>query len=174
MIKLDVPGKLSLPTEKTITKSIKEILEDLARDFQAEVQKNILEKEIIDRGVLLKSIKILRPDNLERDVVSTVTHAPYLEFGRAKGKFPPIEPLKEWVIRKGLYEGTTPTTKPELVKVRKILRADRGQKAKSIAYAIAKSIEKRGQKARPFFRPAIKIIERKVKKMKIGEKLLNG
>ena len=170
------------------------MLEDLARGFQRDVQTNIVEEKLVDRGTLLRSIKILRPDPYERDVVSTASHGPYVELGQ-RPHWVPIEPLTMWVYRKGLgyneaqaeedYEkmvasATTikrSTDKPkplptmdemrkrEFNKVRRQLKQDNYKKARGIAYAISRYKSKHRTEARPFWRPAIAPAEQRAATM---------
>lgn len=160
MIDIKFPQKVAFPTSDEIQRAIAEILNDLAKKFVKEVQSNILSEKLTDRGVLLRSVKIVKQDPTELLVVSTDAKAPTLEFGRQPGIFPPVEPIKEWILRKGIQEQIEVTTPKELRAARRLLQKDAKKLATQIAWKIAKKIQKEGSEKRPFWMPAISTIER--------------
>lgn len=155
MLKIKMPPKIELPTDKTVQQLITKQLFEIAKSFVSKVQNNIVEQKIIDRGTLLKSVKILKIDENQLDVVNTDAKAIYIEKGRAPGTFPPVESLYEWIVRKGV--GSDIKTTKDLKAARRLLRKE----PKKMAFAIAKKIKKEGIKERPFWKPAITWIEEK-------------
>lgn len=160
MLEIKLPKKVALPNSNDIQRAITKLINDVAKNFVKEVQSNILKEKLIDRGILLKSVRIVKQDRNEVWAVSTDLKAPTLEHGRKKGIFPPVEPLAEWVIRKGIQPTIEVTTAAELKAARRLLRKDTKKLATQIAWRIAKKIQKDGTKARPFWVPAIKTVER--------------
>lgn len=91
------------------------------------------------------------------DMGQEVSYAYYVEFGRRAGKMPPIDYITEWVVKKGLADTYN-------IKTRKRTNRDKvfDYRAMSIAFLIARSIAKKGTKARPFLFPAFEEKERNV------------
>lgn len=115
-------------------KGIKDVLRRVSLDILSESIKNLQEHGNVASGKLLKNGKFkLGRGGLFADVVYS-GYAGAIEFGRRAGKFPPVDDIAQWVRRK--------------------LRVMNRKKAKSIAFAIAKSIAKNGTKASPFLAPA--------------------
>lgn len=169
MIKIERPQKIKLPTSKILEQLITAEINNVAKSFVAEVQKNILDKDITDRGTLLRSIKIIKIDNLEIDVVSTDKKAIYIERGRLPGSFPPIESIREWLTRKGIQDVIKIETIEDLRRARRLLRKNAKKISTQIAFAVAKKIEKEGIEEKPFWRLAIATIEKQQDPKKIKE-----
>lgn len=115
-------------------KVINEYMDDLVDFIFQNSQENIVDKNIIDEGTLLKSGNVQRKF-LEKSIVYPVPWADSTEFGRLPGSHPPVDPIKEWVKRK--------------------LGVKDEKQASKIAWAIAKDIEKNGLMPRPYLQPAI-------------------
>ena len=165
MIKLTTSGGLSIRSQ--IQQDVSRILEDLARDFLRKVQSNVLKQRAVDRGILLRSFRIQRPDPLTRRVVSTARHASAVEWGRPPGRLPPVGVIREWVIRKGIMRGAEQLSLR--ARRRKLRTTPLGWQ---VAWSVAKKIQRRGIEERPFWRPAIVEIERKAKQIRWREILL--
>ena len=165
MIKLTASGGLSIRSQ--IQKDISQILESLARNFVQKVQSNIIKQRAVDRGILLRSFRIQRPDPLTRKVVSTARHAPAVEWGRPPGRLPPVDVIQEWVIRKGVMRGAKQLSLR--TRRRRLRTTPLGWR---VAWAVAKKIQKRGIRERPYWRPAIVEIERRAKQIRWREILL--
>lgn len=60
-------------------------------------------------------------------------YARYVEFGRRAGKFPPIDPIRDWVRKVGMASG---------------------ENVNSIAFLVARKIAQKGTRKQPFLRPA--------------------
>ena len=104
---------------------IDEVLNDLRETF---VQ--ILSKYDLDNSRLVKTAKFIHKGegNVEIDMVD---YAEYVDKGRKAGSPPPVNKIIKFIQRRGI----TPPS---------------GTNVEQLAYAIAKSIGRRGVKARPF------------------------
>lgn len=107
---------------------------EVAENIFFQSQQNIVEKKIIDRGVLLQRGNI-NDSFLEKKIIYPVPYAESIEFGRLPGTQPPVNMLKDWVKRKGI--------------------AKNDKEINNIAWAIAKDIKKDGMMPRPFLGPAV-------------------
>ena len=123
-----------------IIKAIDEKMDEVVDEIFAKSQSNIVDKNIIDEGTLLKSGNINR-QLLHKQIVYPVPHADSIEFGRLPGSMPPVSPLVGWVKR--------------------VLNERDDSKAKSIAWAIAQDIKIKGTMPRPFLSPAIEAVRNK-------------
>lgn len=92
-------------------------------------------------GELARSGFIAKDSETKRRVVFDTAYAVATEYGRPKGSMPPVEPLQKWAKYRGMKN-------PE-----------------SAGWAIAKSIEKKGMKPRPFLQPAVLYSKSQMKKI---------
>lgn len=131
---------------------------DLGRELTLAMNSSLqlLHGQVRDRapvnvGTLAGSInhQIRSPfPNLVGAVGSPLIYAPVMEYGREPGgKMPPIEPIKLWVIRK---------------------LAVPIEEAEGVAWAIAKSIEKKGIEGRHYFQEGLKASEPHIKTLFAG------
>lgn len=133
--------QLQTKEKDAVAKLIDSWLDTVAdRIFQLS-QENIVQKEIVDEGTLLKSGNVNR-EFLHKQIVYSVPYADVIEFGRLAGSMPPVEPIKGWVLRKGI-------TRDE-------------KEAGSIAWAIAQDIKNNGLMPRPFLGPAIEQVKNEI------------
>lgn len=121
---------------------IDEKLDEIADDIFANSQQNLVDKQIIDMGTLLKSGNVNR-EFLDKTIIYSVPYADSIEFGRLPGHMPPVEPIVQWVLRKGIAKDE--------------------KEARQIAWAIATDIRTHGQDARPFLSPAIEQTRNRLK-----------
>jgi len=109
-------------------------LDEITDQIFADSQDNIVTKNIIDEGTLLKSGKITS-NFLNKEIKYDVPYAEEIEFGRTPGTEPPFGPILAWVKRKKLAKND------------------------SAAYAFAKNIvrkiKEQGKEPRPFLSPAV-------------------
>ena len=107
---------IALPAmiEAAIDRALAEVAQDEAEREREKVPKAT--------GRTEKSIKVERIRRSEYRVGPDVPYAYFVEHGRAPGTLPPISAIKRWVITKGIA----------------------GNDATSMAWAIAKSIAKKG------------------------------
>lgn len=118
---------------QTVIKSL-----DDACDMYIEDTSEAIAQKFYDKGTTLKSVYGRRVSDTRAEVGNAAPQSVWGEFG-TRPHMPPVDALMEWVLRK------------------KISRDER--EARSIAWAIAKDIEKHGTLARPFHRPALHRIE---------------
>lgn len=79
---------------------------------------------------------------------ATLARTAVMEEGRRPGgRMPPVDALARWALRKGLVAGFVRQGRRRRAK-------DEGKRARSIAFAVARSIVKKGIKARRFFKRA--------------------
>ncbi len=84
-------------------------------------------------------------------VVKFLKYGEIVDGGRRSGGFPPIRPIVEWINAKGISTGN---------------KTD-----EQVAFAIAKTIEKRGYRPQPFIQPTISELEQRFALQKELDKL---
>lgn len=92
-------------------------------------------------------------------------YATYVEFGRRPGKRPPIDAIRQWIDKKHVLD--TFSIKTKRMNKRK---SDYESRRNGLAFAIARSIGKKGTKAHPFLFPAFEAKKVNVEK-NIGKEL---
>ena len=126
-------------------------------DIIADAKSNLRANGSVVTGNLRASGKVQKVDEKTLDVgffssdVENKGYASYVEYGRKPGKMPPPDILEAWAYKKF-----------------RLSHKD----ARSAAWALARSIAKKGTKARPFFEPAVesgwrKMIDKIAKIVKI-------
>ena len=125
-------------------------------DIIADAKSNLRANGSVVTGNLRASGKVQKVDDKTLDVGffssdSDKGYASYVEYGRKPGKMPPPDILEAWAYKKF-----------------RLSHKD----ARSAAWALARSIAKKGTKARPFFEPAVesgwrKMIDKIAKIVKI-------
>ena len=126
-------------------------------DIIADAKTNLRVNGSVVTGNLRASGKVQKVDDKTLDVgffssdVENKGYARYVEYGRKPGKMPPPDILEAWAYKKF-----------------RLSHKD----ARSMAWALARSIAKKGTKARPFFEPAVesgwrKMIDKIAKIVKI-------
>lgn len=126
--------------EDAARKSMDARLDELADLIFSLSQENVA--KISDTGELLQSGYVEKEKN--RKVIGyQAAHAVYVEFGTSP-HMPPVEVIEAWAKRRGLASGS--------------------KELRSIAWAIAKKIEKYGTDPQPFLRPAVDAAIMKMKK----------
>jgi hypothetical protein len=129
--------KLSVNKDE-ILKLIDEKLDEIADEIFANSQQNIVDKQIVDEGTLLKSGNINR-SFLNKTIIYNTPYADSIEYGRLPGSMPPVESIKGWVKRKGI--------------------ANDEKDINRISWAIAQDIKKNGTEPRPFLEPAVEKVK---------------
>ena len=126
-------------------------------DIIADAKSNLRVNGSVVTGNLRASGKVQKVDEKTLDVgffssdVENKGYARYVEYGRKPGKMPPPDILEAWAYKKF-----------------RLSHKD----ARSAAWALARSIAKKGTKARPYFEPAVesgwrKMIDKIAKIVKI-------
>lgn len=107
------------------------MFEELRKYLLLRLQESLEKQKHNATGRLKDSIEVVEQSTATglEIVVYSEDYGGYVERGREAGKLPPISALEQWVKTKGI--GT-------------------GKEAKGIAWAIAKSIEKKGIPSQPY------------------------
>lgn len=126
-----------------LRKSINEFLGEIGDAVLQKSQENIVNHEIIDEGTLLKTGEVKKED-LKVSVIYPLPYADSIEFGRLPGSMPPVSSIQGWVKRK--------------------LNIKDDKESRSVAWAIASDIKKKGTNPRPFLGPAIDDVSKELKR----------
>ena len=131
-------------------------MQSASLDIIADAKGNLRVNGSVVTGNLRASGKVQKVDDKTLDVGffssdSDKGYASYVEYGRKPGKMPPPDILEAWAYKKF-----------------RLSHKD----ARSAAWALARSIAKKGTKARPYFEPAVesgwrKMIDKIAKIVKI-------
>ena len=132
-------------------------MQSASLDIIADAKSNLRVNGSVVTGNLRASGKVQKVDDKTLDVgffssdVKDKGYASYVEYGRKPGKMPPPDILEAWAYKKF-----------------RLSHKD----ARSAAWALARSIAKKGTKARPYFEPAVesgwrKMIDKIAKIVKI-------
>lgn len=119
------------PREPDTGNLLSDLMFDFSEEFIADIKTAIKEKRTVASKGLIESIEPIistEGDSVTRLEIKMASYWPYVEYGRAKGKRPPIKPLMDWIAEKGLIK---PGPKS-------------AQQAKSLAWVIANKIAKHG------------------------------
>ena len=145
----------SLPAE--VQRKCFKAMQSASLDIIADAKSNLRVNGSVVTGNLRASGKVQKVDEKTLDVgffssdVENKGYARYVEYGRKPGKMPPPDILEAWAYKKF-----------------RLSHKD----ARSAAWALARSIAKKGTKARPYFEPAVesgwrKMIDKIAKIVKI-------
>ena len=145
----------SLPAE--VQRKCFKAMQSASLDIIADAKTNLRVNGSVVTGNLRASGKVQKVDDKTLDVgffssdVENKGYARYVEYGRKPGKMPPPDILEAWAYKKF-----------------RLSHKD----ARSAAWALARSIAKKGTKARPYFEPAVesgwrKMIDKIAKIVKI-------
>ena len=144
----------SLPAE--VQRKCFKAMQSASLDIIADAKGNLRANGSVVTGNLRVSGKVQKVDDKTLDVGffssdSDKGYASYVEYGRKPGKMPPPDILEAWAYKKF-----------------RLSHKD----ARSAAWALARSIAKKGTKARPYFEPAVesgwrKMIDKIAKIVKI-------
>ena len=128
----------SLPAE--VQRECFKAMQSASLDIIADAKGNLRANGSVVTGNLRASGKVQKVDEKTLDVgffssdVENKGYARYVEYGRKPGKMPPPDILEAWAYKKF-----------------RLSHKD----ARSAAWALARSIAKKGTKARPYFEPAV-------------------
>ena len=145
----------SLPAE--VQRKCFKAMQSASLDIIADAKGNLRANGSVVTGNLRASGKVQKVDEKTLDVgffssdVENKGYARYVEYGRKPGKMPPPDILEAWAYKKFRLSH---------------------KEARSAAWALARSIAKKGTKARPYFEPAVesgwrKMIDKIAKIVKI-------
>lgn len=145
----------NLPAE--VQRKCFKAMQTASLDIIADAKGNLRVNGSVVTGNLRASGKVQKVDDKTLDVgffssdARDKGYASYVEYGRKPGKMPPPDILEAWAYKKFRLSH---------------------KEARSAAWALARSIAKKGTKARPFFEPAVesgwrKMIDKIAKIVKI-------
>lgn len=145
----------NLPAE--VQRKCFKAMQSASLDIIADAKGNLRVNGSVVTGNLRASGKVQKVDDKTLDVgffssdARDKGYASYVEYGRKPGKMPPPDILEAWAYKKF-----------------RLSHKD----ARSMAWAMARSIAKKGTKARPYFEPAVesgwrKMIDKIAKIVKI-------
>ncbi len=168
--------KIFKNVQKEILAEILKFARRVALIVERETVEVIDDKDLRASADLRKSIKSkIKQTTLKTvvEVFSGMKYAVYVHEG-TKPHFPPIEPIMNWVKKKGIGQQFSIKTKRAFGKQRRKVKTASGysnstysKEIRSVAYAIAKSISKKGTKAVPFLKlglaQALPKIEREIR-----------
>jgi len=117
-------------------------MDEMADNIFANSQTQIVQKNIIDEGTLLKSGS-MNKGFLEKTITYSAIHAQSTEYGRLPGSMPPVNALKGWVKRKGI--------------------ASKQKDIDRIAWAVSKNIKEEGLQPRPYLGPAVEMEKQRLR-----------
>lgn len=134
-----VLSKFGKADEPFVTDSLMgQLLYNIAKDgIIVKLRESATKKGVVATKALRSSMRPTLPAVTSRDVKVSVTgeeHWIWAEEGRRKGKFPPIKAIEEWITAKGIQ-----VRKSRTQSTKSVLAA-----RKSMAFAIARSIAKKG------------------------------
>lgn len=89
-------------------------------------------------------------------------YAAFVEYGRKAGKMPPVDDIKQWLRKKNR---TRSGTKNALSSAAAFMGRKVGDYVTSLAWAIAKTIARKGTQPHPFFRPAVERHEKQIEQV---------
>lgn len=160
-----------------IEQPLRKILSDLADDIEAYAVESVDDYHAVATPRLRGAIHVRLEGNLDSGYQiicyaegQRVAYAQYVHEGREPGKMPPINPLMEWAKKKAgrdgkvlfgsIGKGMVNRTRLIYNKDKSRIRGNKADKtafdaARQIAWAVAKSIERDGIPAKPFFRDAV-------------------
>lgn len=120
--------------ERQILEIVDKKLRDIADEIFTKSQENIIKNGTSNEGFLLKSGSVFRKGELHYQINYSAPYAQAIEFG-SDPHHPPVNAIERWVRLK--------------------LQIASVKRARQIAWAISKSISKRGTQPQPFLRPAV-------------------
>lgn len=115
--------------EDQVLKELDQLMDDVIDTAFGASQEALFDDGKVDTGNLANTALVQR-SFLHKTIVYPASYAETVHNGRAPGSMPPPQALQKWVMRK--------------------LEVADEKQAKQVAYAIAKSIERRGIEAFPF------------------------
>lgn len=136
-----------------LSENIRILLDEFAQFTKDEVRKSAREKGITFGGQDSRMLSdknfvtkyTTTSDSLKLTIEIIPEYARAVDEGRAAGKTPPIEPIKQWIKRKGILKSERPSvSKAKKTKSVKKAKPSFEKRLNSMAYAIAKNIGKHG------------------------------
>lgn len=143
--------KLGRESRRQLTKDMRA----LSTELEGRFKRKITEKQAIASGTLRSSVQTVfqRHGTQTTSLVgASADHASYAEFGTAP-HWAPIRPLMEWVNEKRLDQVSRFISTGKTTRAR---GASREKAIRSIAYAVQRSIARKGTQAKFYMRDTLK------------------
>lgn len=142
--------------EREINAEASEGLKKAGLKILAKAKENLKKNGSIATGLLRDSGIVKVAEDKTVDVLFNANYAIFVENGRKGGKPQPYKPILEWIKKKGIVDTYSKSGKQNKKGV------DYNARLVGMAIAIAKSIGKKGTKAKPFLYPAFRESENEV------------
>lgn len=156
---------------QSIMESLNKTAERIALAIERQVVKVLNDNKVNDTGDLRKSITHEiqnKVNSVEVVIFSNSVYAQYVHDGtKPNRRMPPIIPIRDWVKRKGLAVKliTRGKNKGSLRSIKTYKSIDEYKAVNQVAWAIAKSIARKGTKGIKFFDIALKQSEGEINKI---------
>ncbi len=110
-------------------------------------------------NLLFNSGKVQRSQEADNayEILFDTEYAEFVEFGRRPGKQPPVDQIKAWIDKRHILDTYSIKTHKQTKR-----GSDYEKRRDGLAFAIARSIGKKGTKAHPFLHPALEANKEKI------------
>ena len=144
--------------EKAVTKAAMDGLKRAGMNIIADAKENLRGNHSVVTGQLRSSGKVQAVEG-EKQTIDVgffakgkdTGYAYFVEYGRRAGKMPPVDYIMEWVRKKS----SAFRSASRWAKKFKVSSVDMDKMLRSNAFALAKTIAKKGTRPHPFFAPAV-------------------
>lgn len=175
MTKDPVGGAIS-EIERRIWSEIRRVADRIALMLERAVVEVLNENDKVVSGDLKKSVASRVEQERDRIIISVFTGTKYAQWVHegTKPHYPPIFPIARWVQKKGIGQSFSVKSHRMVGTNKRTLKHSVGgtelsgkfsQEVLSVAYAIQRSIGKKGTKAFKFFEIALKRSESRIQTM---------
>ena len=140
------------------TKEARKGLRKAGLQIIADAKENLRGNHSVVTGQLRASGKVQKveedPDSIDVGFFSKGGngYALFVEYGRRAGKMPPVDEIMQWLKKKSSVRSGT---KSAMASAAAFMGRKVGDYLRSLAWAIAKAISRRGSSPHPFFGPAV-------------------
>jgi len=132
----------------TVLRGAADGLKEFGMKIVAQAKANLKSNDSVATGLLRNSGRTIAQPDGTVDAGFYANYAEFVEYGRNRGKMPPVDSIYEWVKKKGRKRNSA-------LKAAAVFSGkSEDELAKSAAWAIAKSIAEHGTKPHPFLKPA--------------------
>jgi hypothetical protein len=132
-------------------------------------KREIVAKDLVFRGTLLNSIAShvgIEGSGASQRIIGTVfsdlPHAEVMELGRSSGSMPPVDALIPWVRKKFKGKLFAPIVTHATKGRAKAKTAELESQVRSMSFALARSIKRKGITGRGYFKRAAEVVESKL------------
>lgn len=142
-----------------VMKAARKGLERAGMQIVEDAKQNLRGGNSVVTGQLRASGKVQRVEGDEQQIdvgfFSQNTrggYAAYVEYGRKSGKMPPVDEIVQWLRKKS---ATRAGSKSALASAAVFMGRKPADYIRSLAWAVARTIGKKGTRPHPFFGPAV-------------------